>query len=410
MLEFLLCSMVTILPDYLFRRYGQGKLIGQHITLYSVWFELRWGITACLILTISLITMIFYYHPSTTNVTAAYRTVTILPEIPGRVEEVYVTRFQKVQAGEPLFRLDGSKQEAAKKTAEQRIVEVQAETEVAKSEVAAIDGAIQSVEAAYMQAQLDLKTQLELQRRNSNVVAQREIDRLSSNLEARKGALAEAVAKKQTLQTKISTLLPAQKASAEAELAEAEVQLEKTVVRAGVSGTVQQFTLRAGEVVNPLLRPAGVLVPDDAGRGRLVAGFNQIETQVIKTGMIAEVTCIGQPFTVVPMVVTEVQDVIAGGQVRASDQLVDVQQLSRPGTITATLEPLYENGFGNVPPGSNCIANAYTSNHEELASGQAGTMRSLFLHAVDATGIVHAVILRIQAIMMPVQVLVLGGH
>ncbi|MBX8801572.1 HlyD family secretion protein [Ochrobactrum sp. MR28] len=410
MLEFLLCSMVTILPDYLFRRYGQGKLIGQHITLYSVWFELRWGITACLILTISLITMIFYYHPSTTNVTAAYRTVTILPEIPGRVEEVYVTRFQKVQAGEPLFRLDGSKQEAAKKTAEQRIVEVQAETEVAKSEIAAIDGAIQSVEAAYMQAQLDLKTQLELQRRNSNVVAQREIDRLSSNLEARKGALAEAVAKKQTLQTKISTLLPAQKASAEAELAEAEVQLEKTVVRAGVSGTVQQFTLRAGEVVNPLLRPAGVLVPDDAGRGRLVAGFNQIETQVIKTGMIAEVTCIGQPFTVVPMVVTEVQDVIAGGQVRASDQLVDVQQLSRPGTITATLEPLYENGFGNVPPGSNCIANAYTSNHEELASGQAGTMRSLFLHAVDATGIVHAVILRIQAIMMPVQVLVLGGH
>ncbi len=410
MLEFLLCSMVTILPDYLFRRYGQGKLIGHHITLYSVWFELRWGITACLILTISLITMIFYYHPSTTNVTAAYRTVTILPEIPGRVDEVYVTRFQKVQAGEPLFRLDSSKQEAAKKTAEQRIVEVQAETEVAKSEIAAVDGAIQSVEAAYMQAQIDLKTQLELQRRNSNVVAQREIDRLSSNLEARKGALAEAVAKKQTLQTKISTLLPAQKASAEAELAEAQVQLEKTIVRAGVTGTVQQFTLRAGEVVNPLLRPAGVLVPDDAGRGRLVAGFNQIETQIIKTGMIAEVTCIGQPFTVVPMVVTEVQDVIAGGQVRASDQLVDVQQLSRPGTITATLEPLYEGGFGNIPPGSNCIANAYTSNHAELASGEAGALRSVFLHAVDATGLVHAVILRIQAVMMPVQMLVLNGH
>lgn len=126
--------------------------------------------------------------------------------------------------------------------------------------------------------------------------------------------------------------------------------------------------------------------------------------------MIAEVTCIGQPFTVVPMVVTEVQDVIAGGQVRASDQLVDVQQLSRPGTITATLEPLYENSFGNVPPGSNCIANAYTSNHEELQAGTAGPLRSAFLHAVDATGLVHAVILRIQAIMMPVQLLVLGGH
>lgn len=410
MLEFLLCSMVTIFPDYLFRRYGQGKRIGREITLYSVWFELRWGITACLILTISLITMIFYYHPSTTNVTAAYRTVTILPEIPGRVEEVYVTRFQKVAAGDPLFRLDSSKQEAAMKTAEQRIVEVQAETEVAKSEIAATDGAIQSVEAAYLQAQIDLNTQTELQRRNPNVVAQREIDRLRSSLEGRKGALAEAIAKKQTLQTKISTLLPAQKASAEASLEEAQVQLEKTIVRAGVSGTVQQFTLRKGEVVNPLLRPAGVLVPEGAGRNRLVAGFGQIETQVIKAGMIAEVTCIGQPFTVVPMVVTEVQDVIAGGQVRASDQLLDVQQLGLPGTITATLEPLYEGGFGNIPPGSNCIANAYTSNHEELQAGTAGPLRTVFLHAVDATGVVHAAILRIQAIMLPVRLLVLSGH
>ena len=60
MFEFLLCSMITILPDYLYHRFGQGKRIGHEITIYSMWFELRWGITACLILTISLITMIFY--------------------------------------------------------------------------------------------------------------------------------------------------------------------------------------------------------------------------------------------------------------------------------------------------------------------------------------------------------------
>ena len=45
MLELLLCSLVTIFPDYLFRRYYQGKRIGKEITFYSVWFELRWGIT-----------------------------------------------------------------------------------------------------------------------------------------------------------------------------------------------------------------------------------------------------------------------------------------------------------------------------------------------------------------------------
>ena len=52
MLELMFCSLLTIFPDYLFRRYVQGKRLGKEITLYSVWFELRWGITSCLILTI----------------------------------------------------------------------------------------------------------------------------------------------------------------------------------------------------------------------------------------------------------------------------------------------------------------------------------------------------------------------
>ena len=43
MLELMFCSLLTILPDYLYRRYGQGKRIGKEITFYSVWFELRWG-------------------------------------------------------------------------------------------------------------------------------------------------------------------------------------------------------------------------------------------------------------------------------------------------------------------------------------------------------------------------------
>ena len=75
MLELLLCSLLTIFPDYLYRRYVQGKRLGEEINFYSVWFELRWGITSCLILTVSLITVIFYNHPSTNNATLLYRTV-----------------------------------------------------------------------------------------------------------------------------------------------------------------------------------------------------------------------------------------------------------------------------------------------------------------------------------------------
>lgn len=410
MIELLLCSLVTIFPDYLYRRHVQGKRIGREINLYTMWFELRWGITACLLLTVALITVIFYFHPSTKAVTAVFRTVTILPEMNGRVAEVYVGSNDKVEAGQPLFRLDSSQQEAAVESARRAIAEVDAATEVAKAELAAADGQIRQAEGAYRQALRELETRTELRTRSPNTVAPRDIERLEVDADRLHGAIDAARANKEALQTRISSLLPAQRARAEAGLAQAQVELTKTVVRASVSGTVQQFALRPGDVVNPMLRPAGILVPTKAGRLALVAGFAQIEAQVIKKGMIAEATCIGKPFTIIPMVVTDIQDVIAAGQYRPTDQLIDVTQTVRLGTITVSLEPLYPGGLDGVPPGGNCIANAYTDNHNELVSGKVGPMRWLFLHMIDAVGIVHAAILRVQALMLPVQTLVLDGH
>jgi multidrug resistance efflux pump len=411
MFELMLCSMLTILPDYLFRRYGQGKRIGREITLYSVWYELRWGISACLVLTVSLITLIFYFHPSTKNVTAVFRTVSILPETGGRVAKVFVGFNQKVQAGEPLFQLDSSKQEAALEAAQRRIAEIDAQAIVAKTQLAAADGTIKQAEDAYQQVLDELNTKQELMRRNANVVAVREIQRLQVSVDGQKGAVDAAKANKQTLEAQISELLPAQRASTEAALAQAQVELDKTLVRAGVAGTLQQFSLRPGDVVNPMLRPAGILVPAEAGRVALVAGFGQIATQVLKVGMIAEATCIGEPFTIIPMVVTQVQDVVASGQFRPTDQLIDVQQLGQPGSITAYLEPLYAGQLEGVPPGGSCIANAYTNNRAALETKDIGTGRRLFLHVVDTVGLVHAMILRMQAMLLPVQTLVLsGGH
>lgn len=410
MLELLLCSMVTIFPDYLFRRYVQGKRIGRELTLYSVWYELRWGITACLLLTISLITLIFYFHPSTTNVAAIFRTVTILPETSGRVAEVYVDVNEKVEAGAPLFRLDSSEQEAARETAQRRIAEVDAEIAVAQVELAEADGRIRQAQGAHSQAINELETKTQLRARNKDVVAAREIERLQVAVDAQQGAVDAAVANKRTLETKLSSLLPAQKDSAEAALAQAQIDLDKTLVRAGIAGTLQQFTLRPGDIVNPMLRAAGILVPAEAGRKALIAGFGQIEAQVMKAGMIAEVTCIGKPFTIIPMVVTQVQDVIAAGQIRPTDQLIDVQQIARSGTITVFLEPLFAGQLEGIPPGSSCIANAYTNNHDAIASGKLSTPHSLFLHVVDTVGVVHAMILRIQALLLPVQTLVFSGH
>ena len=154
-------------------------------------------------------------------------------------------------------------------------------------------------------------------------------------MDANQGGLAAAEAAKQAAEIKVSSVLPAEKASAEAELAQAQVDLDKTTIRAGVNGRVEQFFLRVGDLVNPMMRPAGILIPEGAGQRSLQAGFNQIEAQIMKPGMIAEVTCVAKPFVVIPMVVTDVQDYIAAGQFRGGEQLVDPHQVARPGTLLA---------------------------------------------------------------------------
>ncbi len=74
----------------------------------------------------------------------------------------------------------------------------------------------------------------------------------------------------------------------------------------------------------------------------LAAGFGQIEGQVMKVGMVAEATCISKPWTVIPMVITSVQDYIAAGQFRGGEQLIEAQNTGRPGTILVIMEPIYQ--------------------------------------------------------------------
>src|SRR3954464_10988489 len=170
MLELLLCATFTILPDYLYRRYRQGKRIGHEITLYSVWFELRFGIVACLMLTVSLITMIFYYHPSTTSATLYYRTGPIMTEVNGRVAEVHVDVSAPVKQGDVIFRLDSAKQEAALLTARRKIAEVDAAMLSAQADVLKAEGQIQQARGDVQQASDELDVKRELQRRNPGIV------------------------------------------------------------------------------------------------------------------------------------------------------------------------------------------------------------------------------------------------
>ena len=84
--------------------------------------------------------------------------------------------------------------------------------------------------------------------------------------------------------------------------------------------------------------------------------------------------------------------------------------MTKPGTLLVFLEPLYKGGLDGVTPGSSCIANAYYSNHDLIESKDTSATRRVVLHVVDALGLVHALILRLQALVLPFKTLVFSGH
>ncbi|MCH1581263.1 MAG: hypothetical protein L7S55_11220 [Luminiphilus sp.] len=413
MLELILCSLITVLPDYLYRRYREGKRWGDQITFFTMWYELRWGITACLMLTVTLITIVFYYHPSTTNAGPYFRTIPLLPEGGGRVEEVFVKNGDTVAAGDPVFSLLDSAQVANVNLADSQLDQIASAFAQAEVQLAGAQATLVQAESALAQAKNELAKKSELASRGQQLISKIELERLENTVNQRRGGVQAAQANITAAQTQISDVLPAQRQSAQRQLEQAQVALDKTVVYAGVDGQVAQFFLQRGDYVNPILRPAGVLIPSsgaESGRSQIAAGFNQLSAQVIKPGTITEVVCMSKPFSVIPMVVTRVQPVVAAGQLKPSDVLLDAQQRARPGTLTVVMEPLYEGGLTDVMPGSKCIANAYTSNHDLIEQGDLGLGQTLFLHMVDTVGVIHAIILRMQALLMPVQVLVFAGH
>ncbi len=409
MLETMICALFTIFPDFLYRRFVQGKRLGHEITLFTMWYELRWGLTTCAILALTVITTLFYYHPATSSVSSYFRTVTILPQLGGRVSEVYVANTELVEQGQPILKLDDHVQVAQVEAARAGIAEAEASLNVAQTDLTEAIASIASAEAALAQAEEELARNVQLRDEGSSAVRLAEVDRLENLVDQRMAQRNVAEAQRSEAQARIDTLIPAQITHARAMLEAANAELEKTIVYAGVTGRLEQFALRVGDYVSPVLRPAGVLVPIDSGRERFQAGFNQMAAQVIKPGMIGEIGCMTKPFRVIPMVVVAVQDVIPSGQFRPGDRLLDPQDNVRPGTLNVILEPLYAGGADRLPPGSSCLANVYTDTHEMLKDPDMSAGQRAFFHVVGTIGVVHAAGLRLRLLMMPVQTLVFSG-
>ena len=125
---------------------------------------------------------------------------------------------------------------------------------VAESQLAEAEGKITQARSNLRQAREEFEVRMEVQRRSPGSISERDVARMQITMETAQGALDSALAARDAVVSQIEFQLPAQKASAEAALQEALVDLQKTLVVAGTDGTVQQFALRPGDVIEQVNR------------------------------------------------------------------------------------------------------------------------------------------------------------
>ena len=410
MLELMLCSLFTLVPDYLYRRYGQGKRFGKEITLFSVWFELRWGITGCLMLTIRLITHDLLFSP-VDDFSGA-----VLPDCSdrsrnGRACRRGQCRLQRARhQGHVLFTLDCSKQQAALETAERKIAEVDAQLVSAKVDVAKAEAQLQQANSDYKQAKDELDVKSDLQRRNPGIVPQRDIEKLQVLVDGRQAAIDAATAAKQSTEIQVSTLLPAAKASAEAALWRRPRSIWTRRLPCRSRRTCRAVLSSARRLCQPADAASRRVDPGRRRPARVAGRIRADRGAGLETGHVC-----GSRLRVVAM--DDHPDghhqragLYRGRPVSRRRATHRCERARKPGTILTFLEPIEKDGLADVTAGSSCIVNAYTSNHEVIASKDTGAFHGFVLHAIDAVGLVHAMLLRIQALLLPIKTLVLSGH
>jgi multidrug resistance efflux pump len=324
----------------------------------------KWTLPTAVLGGILLITGILlimnYNHPFTKNARIYFATTPIMPNVKGRVTEVPVVPNAPLKQGDILFKIDPQPYQYV--VDQKKALLAEAEQNV-KQLKAAYDQALANVEKVNVQVKL---TQEEYDRQaqlfEKKVVAQAALDIATRNIDAAKQGLAAAQAAAESARLAYESEIGGVNttvARLQAELGEAEFNLDQTTTRAPGPGYVTQMALRPGMYVIPApLRPVMVFVHKDDQE--LAAGFQQNALQRVRAGDEAEVAFDGLPGQILKGKVKYVLDAIATGQFQATGVLQDMGADVPGGRAVAIINITDDTSNYNLPGGSAAQVALYT--------------------------------------------------
>ncbi len=322
------------------------------------------------IIGIALLLLIMNYnHPFTTNARIYFAVTPVLPAVRGRVIEVPVETNKPLKQGDVLFRIDPKPYEYVVSQKKASLAEAEQNVKQLKSSLDQATAAAERANAQFSLAQQNYDRQFELFQKQ--IIAQATLDTFARNLDTARQSLVGARAEEERARLAYTANVDGVNtavARLTAELADAQYDLDQTIVRAPSEGFVTQVALRPGVYVVPApLRPAMIFVNTNKKDQELGAAFQQNSLQRVKAGDEAEVAFDAVPGRVFKGKVRNVLDAIAAGQIQATGTLVDFGARTEGGRALAVIDITDDMSDYQIPLGAAGQAAIYTEHWHHVS-------------------------------------------
>ncbi len=174
--------------------------------------------------------------------------VPIAPEIPGTVSEVLVGNNQAVDTGQPLFQIDRNRYQLAVETARANLQKARQATGVSTAGVDAARAAVSSARANLLRADQDAIRLRRIKKEDPGALSDRRIETAEATLSAAQGQLGSAIANLEKARQDLGDAGDnnARILEAQAALEQAELDWQRTTVRAPDDGLVTDVRVNSG--------------------------------------------------------------------------------------------------------------------------------------------------------------------
>ena len=280
-----------------------------------------------------LLLVMNYNHPYTKEARIYFSVTPIMAGVKGRVIEVPVQPNTPLKEGDVLFRIDPRPYQYVVDQAKAMLAESQQNVEQLKASLHQASAEAEKAAAQVQLAQQNYDRQATLYQKQ--VVAKVTLDTYTRNIEAANQNLAGARAAEEKARLAYTSNVGGVNtavAKLQAELRDAEFDLDQTTVHAPTDGFVTQVALRPGMYTVPApLRPVMVFVNTGKQDNWLVGAFQQNSLQRVMLGDHAEIAFDAVPGQIFNGKVAHVLNVIAAGQLQATGALQDYGASSATG-------------------------------------------------------------------------------